>query len=107
MLDLGWSELVIVAVLALVVVGPKDLPVLLRTVGQWVGKARAIAGDFRRIIDDAATESELADIRNQINKDVAAAGDDVKQAVTPPTDGAPTGSAPANAPAPESTKPNE
>lgn len=83
MLDLGWSELVIVAVLALVVVGPKDLPVLLRTVGQWVGKARAVAGEFRRLIDDAATEADIADIRNKVNQEVTEGTQAVKEAVAP------------------------
>lgn len=86
MLDLGWSELVIVAVLALVVVGPKDLPGLLRTVGRWVGKARAIAGEFSRMIEDAATEAEIADIRNKVKQEVTEGTDAIKEAVAPPAE---------------------
>lgn len=84
MLDLGWSELVIVAVLALVVVGPKDLPGLLRTVGRWVGKARAIAGEFSRLIEDAATEAEVADIRKKVQQEVTEGTQAIKDAVAEP-----------------------
>ena len=47
MFDIGWSELAVVAVVALVVIGPKDLPRVLRSVGQWVAKARAVARDVK------------------------------------------------------------
>ena len=79
MLDLGWSELLIIGILALVVVGPKDLPVLLRTLGRWVGRARAMSREFTRMIDDAANEAELADLKRkvteEVNKPVTAAPD--------------------------------
>jgi Tat protein translocase TatB subunit len=47
MFDIGWSELVVIAVVALVVIGPKELPGVLRMVGQWMGKARKMAGEFQ------------------------------------------------------------
>ena len=57
MFDIGWSELLIVLVVALVVVGPKDLPRLMRMVGRWVGKARRMADQFKSSFDEMARES--------------------------------------------------
>jgi sec-independent protein translocase protein TatB len=73
MFDIGWSELLIIAVMALIVVGPKDLPVLLRTVGRYVGIVRRQAAEFRAQFDEALRESEL----DQIRKDVAGLKQDV------------------------------
>lgn len=78
MFDFGWSELVLILVVALVVIGPKDLPVALRTVGQWVGRARRLAREFQSSIDDVIRESELQDLRKQVDK---AARTDVKDSV--------------------------
>lgn len=61
MLDIGFMEIVVIGALALIVVGPKDLPGLLRTVGQFVGKARAMAREFQRTMDDAAREADLGE----------------------------------------------
>ena len=47
MFDIGFWEMVLIAVVALVVVGPKELPVVIRTVGTWIGRARAVAGEFK------------------------------------------------------------
>ena len=66
MFDIGWSELLLVLVVALVVVGPKDLPRLMRMAGRWVGKARAMADQFRASFDEMARESELDDLRAEI-----------------------------------------
>ena len=59
MLDIGWQELLVIGALALIVVGPKDLPALLRSVGQWVGRIRGMARDFQRTMNDAARETEM------------------------------------------------
>ena len=59
MLDIGWQELLVIGALALIVVGPKDLPGLLRSVGQWVGRIRGMARDFQRTMTDAARETEM------------------------------------------------
>ena len=67
MLDIGWSELVVIGVVALVVVGPKELPALLRTVGQWVGKARRMASEFQGQINDAIREAELEDVKKSVD----------------------------------------
>ncbi len=91
MLDIGWSELVIIGVVALVVVGPKELPTLLRTVGQWVGKARRMASEFQGQLNDAIREAELEDVKKSVDDlrslnptklvtdQLASIGDDVKR----------------------------
>src|ERR1700743_130910 len=66
MLDLSWSHIVILLIVALVVVGPKDLPRLMRIVGQWTGKARAMANEFRKSFDDMARQAELDELRKEI-----------------------------------------
>jgi sec-independent protein translocase protein TatB len=63
MFDLSWSHILIVLIVALVVVGPKDLPRMMRTVGAWVGKARNMANEFRRSFDEMAKQSELDELR--------------------------------------------
>ncbi len=66
MLDIGWTEMLVIAVVAIVVVGPKDLPRLMRTVGGYVTKVRRVAGDFQKQLNDAVRESELDDIRKEV-----------------------------------------
>ncbi len=66
MFDIGWQELFIIAVLGIIVVGPKDLPQALRTVTKWLRKARAMARDFQGGLDDMVRESELVDVKRQI-----------------------------------------
>ncbi len=63
MLDFSWSHILILLIVALVVVGPKDLPRLMRIVGQWMGKARRMADEFKRSFDDMARQSELDELR--------------------------------------------
>jgi sec-independent protein translocase protein TatB len=67
MTDLSWTHLLILMVVALVVVGPKDLPKIMRTLGRWTGQIRAMAEQFRRNFDDMARESELQDLRAQVD----------------------------------------
>jgi sec-independent protein translocase protein TatB len=62
----SWSEIFVIALVALVVIGPKDLPKVLRTVGKWVGKAKRVSYEFKRHVDDMVRESELDDVRQQI-----------------------------------------
>ena len=68
MFDIGWSEMAVVAVVALVVIGPKDLPKLLRQVGEWTGKARALAREFQGHLDELARQSELDELKKQAEK---------------------------------------
>lgn len=67
MTDLSWTHLLILMVVALVVVGPKDLPKIMRTLGRWTGQIRAMAEQFRRNFDDMARESELQELRAQVD----------------------------------------
>jgi sec-independent protein translocase protein TatB len=66
MFDLGWSEMLIIGIVALIVVGPKELPGLFRSVGQWVGKARGVAREFSRAMEAAADETGMKDIDRTI-----------------------------------------
>ncbi|HUJ47494.1 MAG TPA: Sec-independent protein translocase protein TatB [Rhizomicrobium sp.] len=66
MIDLSWSHILIVLVVALVVVGPKDLPRLMRMMGRWLAKARAMADQFRRSFDEMARQAELDELRAEI-----------------------------------------
>ena len=63
----SWQHLSIMLVVALVVVGPKDLPRLMNMAGKWAAKARTMAGEFRRSFDEMARESELAELRKEID----------------------------------------
>lgn len=67
MFDIGWTEMLVIGVVAVVVIGPKDLPRALRTAGQYIGKARSLARDFQHHIDDMIRESELDDLRQKAN----------------------------------------
>jgi sec-independent protein translocase protein TatB len=68
MFDIGWTELLLIAVVAIVVIGPKDLPRAMRTVGQWTTKMKRMAGDFQRQFNEAVREAELDDVKNQVTK---------------------------------------
>jgi sec-independent protein translocase protein TatB len=73
MFDMGWSELLVVGVVALIVVGPKDLPVLFRKVGQFVGKAKGMAREFSTAMNDAADDTGMREISSGLNKSLKAA----------------------------------
>ena len=61
MLDFAWPELVVIGAVALVAIGPKDLPKAMHTLGKWVGKARRFAADISRAMEQAAYEAEIAE----------------------------------------------
>src|ERR1700737_214923 len=74
MFDIGWSEFVLIAVVALIAIGPKELPGVLRMVGQWMGKARRMAAEFQGQFQEAMREAEMADLKKSF--------DEVKEAAT-------------------------
>jgi sec-independent protein translocase protein TatB len=63
MFGIGWTELLIIAIVAIVVVGPKDLPRLMRTFGHYAGKLRRMANEFKQQVDEAMREAELVEVR--------------------------------------------
>ena len=67
MLDIGWQEFILVAFVLLIVVGPKDLPKVLRTITSFIRKLKSMASDFHRGVDDLANESEISNLRNQVS----------------------------------------
>src|SRR5471032_95121 len=74
MFDIGWSEFLVIAVVALIAIGPKELPGVLRMVGQWMGKARKMAAEFQGQFQEAMREAEMADLKKSF--------DEVKEAAT-------------------------
>jgi len=110
MFDIGWSEMVVVGAVALVVIGPKDLPAALRQAGKWMGAVRRMASDFQGQVNEAMREAELDELRREVNNlktginsaadPVRTAGTDMKALVQAPA-------APASEPAPavEAPKP--
>src|ERR1700754_3792010 len=68
MFDIGWSELVLIGVVALIAIGPKELPGVLRTVGQWMGKARKMAAEFQGQFQEAMREAEMADLKKSFDE---------------------------------------
>lgn len=68
MLDIGWPELLLVAVITVVVVGPKELPRVLRAVMFWVRRAQSLAREFQSSMNDLAREADLDDIKKDLNK---------------------------------------
>ncbi len=67
MFDIGWTEMLVIAIVMIVVVGPKDLPKMLRTFGRTTTKLRAMAGDFRKQFDEALKEAELDDVKGLVD----------------------------------------
>ena len=74
MFDIGWSEFALIAVVALIAIGPKELPGVLRMVGQWMGKARKMAAEFQGQFQEAMREAEMADLKKSF--------DEVREAAT-------------------------
>ncbi|MEQ9042472.1 MAG: Sec-independent protein translocase protein TatB [Alphaproteobacteria bacterium] len=90
MFDIGWPELVLIAILSIIVIGPKELPTVLRALGRWAGKARALVREFRSSLEEIANESELNELRR-----MASGEEDENRIATPP------------ASEPDAAKPNE
>ena len=69
MLDIGWSEMAVIALLALVIIGPKDLPRVMRTMGKWAHKARSISREFQSGLDEMVREADLEDAKKAMQAD--------------------------------------
>ena len=67
MFDISWTEFLLIGVVALIVIGPKELPAVLRTVGQWTRKVRSMAADFQGQFQEAMREAEMADLKKQVD----------------------------------------
>ncbi len=67
MFEVGWTEMLVIAVVMIVVVGPKDLPRMLRTIGKMTAKMRSMAGDFQKQFNDALKEAELDDVKKSVD----------------------------------------
>ena len=78
MLDIGWSELMVIGIVALVVIGPKELPGVLRSVGAMIGKLRRMAGEFQGTFQEALREAELSDLK----KDLTGFADDARNSIS-------------------------
>jgi len=65
MFNFGWGELVVIGIVALIAIGPKELPTVLRTLGQWMGKVRRMANEFQGQFQEALREAEFADLKKQ------------------------------------------
>jgi sec-independent protein translocase protein TatB len=114
MFDIGWSELLVIGVVAIIVVGPKELPRLMRTFGHYLGKVRHMAADFQRQFEEAVRDSEIDEVRKAMQdfhaevSDVTPRGTVDKPLMMPtPAEPAPAAAGVANAapPAPPAPKP--
>ena len=96
MFEIGWSELLVIAVVAIIVVGPKDLPRMMRTLGSYAGKLRRMAADFQRQFDDAMREAEIEEFRkamHSVRDDLNAPLDKPVMLPNPSTEAAASGQA--------------
>jgi len=101
MFDISWTEFLLIGVVALIVIGPKELPAVLRTLGQWTRKVRSMAADFQNQFQEAMREAEMADLKKDIDDiasgiksfdplkdvraDVEAAGKDIQSSLEQPS----------------------
>jgi sec-independent protein translocase protein TatB len=91
MFDLSWAHILILLVVALIVVGPKDLPRLMHIIGRWMGKARAMANEFRKSFDEMARQAELDELRKEISalraeRPLAGVEQQIEHGILPPAD---------------------
>jgi sec-independent protein translocase protein TatB len=83
MFDLEWSKLLVIGVVALLVIEPKNLPKVLRTVGYWVRHARQVASEFQSSIEQMAREAELADVKKDIEDATRQVTADIEKSIDP------------------------
>jgi sec-independent protein translocase protein TatB len=75
MFDIGWGELVVIGIVALIAIGPKELPTVLRTLGQFMGKVRRMANEFQGQFQEAMREAEMADLKKHAEDIKSSVGD--------------------------------
>jgi sec-independent protein translocase protein TatB len=75
MFDIGWGELVVIGIVALIAIGPKELPTVLRTLGQFMGKIRRMAAEFQGQFQEAMREAEMADLKKHAEDIKSSVGD--------------------------------
>lgn len=115
MFDIGWSELLVIGIVALVVIGPKELPGVVRSIAQNIAKLRRMASDFQGQFTDAMREMELHDLKKDAEKllsdttasldPVKNAGEEIKKAMEEPVPPAPKAAAPKKIAAARGNKP--
>jgi sec-independent protein translocase protein TatB len=108
MFDIGWSEILVIIVVAIVVVGPKELPRLMGTFGRYAGKLRRAAAEFQRQFDEAMRDTEMAEVKKAMES-VRAEAASLDQPVRLPkidTPASPTTPAPVTPPAPAAAAPS-
>jgi sec-independent protein translocase protein TatB len=118
MFDISWTEFLLIGIVALIVIGPKELPAVMRSLGQWTRKIRSLAADFQNQFHEAMREAEMADLKKQVDdmasdikqydplkdvrNDVEAIGKDLDENVKSPDKAADTDAAKEAANTPES-----
>jgi sec-independent protein translocase protein TatB len=105
MFDISWTEFLLIGIVALVVIGPKELPAVMRTLGQWMRKVRGMAAEFQNQFQEAMREAEMADLKKQVDdiahdvrnidplkglrEDVESVGSEVQQSLSAPVEQTP------------------
>jgi sec-independent protein translocase protein TatB len=118
MFDISWTEFLLIGIVALIVIGPKELPAVMRSLGQWTRKIRSLAADFQNQFHEAMREAEMADLKKQVDdmasdiknydplkdvrSDVEAIGKDLDDSVKSPDKAADKDAAKETANAPDS-----
>src|SRR5688572_1421116 len=114
MFDISWGKLVIIGVVALIVIGPKELPAVLRQLGQWMTKIRRMASEFQGQFNEAMREAEMADLKKQFDDTTAAVKstfdttdikNELEKMIQDPTATSPPASASATTPPSDPTAP--
>jgi sec-independent protein translocase protein TatB len=87
MFDISWTEFLLIGVVALVVIGPKELPGVMRTLGQWSRKVRGMASDFQNQFQEAMREAEMADLKKDVDDMASSIKAAIAEATTPDAGG--------------------
>jgi sec-independent protein translocase protein TatB len=105
MFDISWSEFLLIGIVALVVIGPKEMPAVMRTLGQWTRKVRSMAADFQNQFQEAMREAEMTDLKKQVDdmardvaefdplkgvrEDIASVGSEMQKSLSAPAEQTP------------------